>query len=397
MGDAADARVMALKIVRMTDGDAARSPLRAWRAGDRDLALAALEAPDGAALADEASRLIDLALDADPALARRIGAALAAWDDDVAAYRELKRVVEGLIDRSGGLAPIRWAPHAATIACISEPYLRARPHEPTMLAYAGLALLGLNRAKLSVRLFEAASALDPTVQGVAASLRMARERGARPISQPLPPDLRARVAIAEAGLDDVARRAGSLPKPGRNLALHDRARRGGDAPRLPALGRAAVDEMIVVDTGSTTAPSRSPRASARRSCTSPGRAVLGARNHGLDAATGDYIFWLDADERLEQRRRRPDARAARGRLARGRWLVETNFTGQDEIGHGGHAHGAAALPQPRQLPLPGAIHEQIRVTMPTTSASASRPPSSASAITATSSRASTRATSTTAT
>jgi tetratricopeptide (TPR) repeat protein len=63
--------------------------------------------------------------------------------------------------------------------------------------------------------------------------------------------------------------------------------------------RDLVDEIIVVDTGST---DRTPELAVARGA----RVVpfawrddfAAARNAGLDAATGDWIFWLDADERL---------------------------------------------------------------------------------------------------
>ncbi|MCH5586707.1 glycosyltransferase [Shimazuella sp. AN120528] len=62
-----------------------------------------------------------------------------------------------------------------------------------------------------------------------------------------------------------------------------------------------VDEMIIVDTGSTD--------NTVEICKSAGAIVLHrdwednfavARNHGLDHAKGDWIFWLDADEEVEK-------------------------------------------------------------------------------------------------
>ena len=42
----------------------------------------------------------------------RIGAALARWDDDVAAYRILKTTCESLIDEIAAGGAARWAPAA---------------------------------------------------------------------------------------------------------------------------------------------------------------------------------------------------------------------------------------------------------------------------------------------
>ena len=74
-----------------------------------------------------------------------------------------------------------------------------------------------------------------------------------------------------------------------------------------------VDEMIVVDTGSTDRT----RAVAMRA----GARVIdfawvddfsAARNESIRHATGDWIFWLDADERLDEANRE----TAAGRLRR---------------------------------------------------------------------------------
>ncbi|HEX4609186.1 MAG TPA: glycosyltransferase family 2 protein, partial [Urbifossiella sp.] len=63
--------------------------------------------------------------------------------------------------------------------------------------------------------------------------------------------------------------------------------------------RDLVDEIVVVDTGST---DRTPEVAAARGArvvTFPWRDdFAAARNAGLDAARGDWVFWLDADERL---------------------------------------------------------------------------------------------------
>src|SRR5262245_62051638 len=63
--------------------------------------------------------------------------------------------------------------------------------------------------------------------------------------------------------------------------------------------RGAVDEIVVVDTGSTDdTPIRPGRAGARVVCHQWTGDFAAARNVSIARATGDWVLWLDADERL---------------------------------------------------------------------------------------------------
>ena len=81
---------MALKIVRATSDASETRPLRLWLQGREADALARLADPAGGELADDAGQLVALAIQAGERHAATIGAALARWDDDVAAYRILQ-------------------------------------------------------------------------------------------------------------------------------------------------------------------------------------------------------------------------------------------------------------------------------------------------------------------
>src|SRR6185436_14922920 len=100
-------------------------------------------------------------------------------------------------------------------------------------------------------------------------------------------------------------------------------------PRSLAAVRDAVDEIIVVDTGSTDrtieiAKSFGAKVIEREWTGS----FADARNVSFDAATGDWVMWLDADEVLVA----DDAQRLREILGRtwreAFYLVETNFTGE---------------------------------------------------------------------
>ncbi|NTV51387.1 MAG: glycosyltransferase [Candidatus Firestonebacteria bacterium] len=65
--------------------------------------------------------------------------------------------------------------------------------------------------------------------------------------------------------------------------------------------RAAVDEIIVVDTGSEDAtPTLAARAGARVYSFPWSHDFSAARNESLRYATGDYLLWLDADDRMDE-------------------------------------------------------------------------------------------------
>ncbi len=61
------------------------------------------------------------------------------------------------------------------------------------------------------------------------------------------------------------------------------------------------DEIIVVDTGSTDQTREcAPAESGPRLSISPGRIASRPRNESMRHATGDWIFWLDGDDRLDE-------------------------------------------------------------------------------------------------
>ena len=162
--------------------------------------------------------------------------------------------------------------------------------------------------------------------------------------------------------------------------------------------RDAVSEMVIVDTGSSDRTVEIAESFGARVVHFAWTGSFAeARNVGIDAATGDWILWLDADEQLEPG---DDARLAeltRQPWREAHWLVETNYTGQQEAGTASQ-HLALRLWRNRaHYRFSGAIHEQIRNSMAYDLTERFGPPTLASATTATSRRASTSATSTSAT
>ena len=220
----------------------------------------------------------------------------------------------------------------ATVAAVALDALEAEPAEPVFLNYAGVALYELGSYAAAEALFRAAYRLSPTLPHVRENLDalVARRRsGGRP-------QVPATVAAVLPKLARRAERVAAAAKPatGLTLSLCMIVRDEEEMlPRSLAAVRDAVDEIIVVDTGSTDrtieiAESFGAKVIEREWTGS----FSDARNVSFNAATGDWVMFLDADEVLvaddAQRLREVLGRTWREAL----YLVETNFTG--ELGDG---------------------------------------------------------------
>jgi tetratricopeptide (TPR) repeat protein len=136
-------------------------------------------------------------------------------------------------------------------------------------------------------------------------------------------------------------------------------------PRSLAAVRDAVDEIVVVDTGSgdrTVEIARSTGATVvEREWTG---SFAEARNASIEAASGDWLLFLDADEVLDPADA-PLLRELTGRTWREAfYLVETNHTG--ELGDGtAVTHNALRLFRNRpEYRFEGRVHEQIAHNLP---------------------------------
>ncbi len=240
--------------------------------------------------------------------------------------------------------------------------LEAEPREPLLLGHAGLALGELGAGEAAVALLEAALRLDPELPRAGRDLERARERrGSRP---PLPAAVAARLRGLEARARGLAPRA--RPARGLRLSLCMIVRDEEEMlPRSLAAAREAVEEIVVVDTGSrdrTVAIARSFGATViERKWTG---SFAAARNASIEAASGDWLLFLDADEVLH-----PDDAPLLRELTGRTWreafyLVETNHTG--ELGDGtAVTHNALRVFRNRpEYRFEGRVHEQIAHRLP---------------------------------
>jgi glycosyltransferase involved in cell wall biosynthesis len=356
---------VALRIVRAEGEDAVVRPLRLWNSGRHAEALVSLVAAGADANVDELTQLVELALGHDLGHAARIGEALVSWGDEAAAYRLLRRACERLIDDLRPLGADDWMSSAVAIIELSLPWLGRQPHEPVIVNYVGIAVYGLNEPALAVRLFEAVQRLDPATENVRGNLEAARRRLRKPVRVPLKTPLALKLRGLRPTIERLAARARTRPGAGRvSLCMIVRDEEEMLAACLESC-REAVAEMIVVDTGSSDRTVEIAESFGARVLRFPWTGSFSeARNAGIDAATGSWILWLDADEQLEPGDAARIAELTRQPWREAHWLVETNYTGQQEAGTASQ-HMALRLWRNRPAyRFSGAIHEQIRNSMP---------------------------------
>ncbi|MGA8718889.1 MAG: glycosyltransferase, partial [Solirubrobacteraceae bacterium] len=286
--------------------------------------------------------------------------------DPQARYHAHVRLVEEGLAAAGQAASITQATHrfvAAATGAIDA--LETDPREPILLNYAGVALYELWSLDAAHAIFKAAHGLDPALPHLKRNLDelAKRRREASQSGSSLKP-LHAQVPALAAKARAIAKRA----RPATNLTLSlcmivkDEEEM---LPRCLAAVAPAVDEIVIVDTGST---DRTIEIAREYNATVIEREWTGsfsdARNASFEAATGDWIIYLDADEVLV-----PEDTARLRNLTGRTWreafyLVETSYTG--ELGDGA-AITNNALRVFRNRPhyrFEGRLHEQIAHNLP---------------------------------
>ncbi|MGH2937036.1 MAG: glycosyltransferase [Solirubrobacterales bacterium] len=279
-----------------------------------------------------------------------------------APYRDRRTAIEARLSAATTAASRELPGLYLAIAREALDGLAAEPREPVLLNYAGVGLNELGARDGAGQLFEAALRLDPQLPQAARNLAQARARkGSRA-------NLPAAVAAQLRGLGAEARRVATAARPatGLRLSLCMIVRDEEEMlPRSLATVTGAVDEIVVVDTGSR---DRTVEIARSLGATVVEREWTGsfaeARNASIEAATGDWLLFLDADEILDPADA-PLLRELTGRTWREAfYLVETNHTG--ELGDGtAVTHNALRLFRNRpEYRFEGRVHEQIAHNLP---------------------------------
>jgi tetratricopeptide (TPR) repeat protein len=292
-----------------------------------------------------------------------IFASLETWDPQ-RAYQARSQLTELALGASSNLADPVWTRLYLLVADALLDSLTSNPAEPALLNYAGVLLYEVGALGGAEALFQAAARLDPDLEHVDRNLREARRR-----KRSSHAGLKGAQGASAQALGVRARRVAAAARPAQGLTVSLVMIVKDEEEMLSGCLAAvcdAVDEMIVVDTGSTDRTVEIAESFGATVVHFPWNGSFSdARNVSLDHATSDWVLYLDADEHLIPE----DAVQLRSLLGRtwreGFYLVETNYTGGEDSGSS-VAHLALRLFRNRpEYRFEGRIHEQKTQTMPT--------------------------------
>jgi len=256
------------------------------------------------------------------------------------------------------------APLFLTVARALATLLDENPREPYLLNFLGVALYELGSLEAAESLFRASLRLDETVPHVEQNLSEIARRRKSGATVPVAPAVRAALQPVVARARDAAKKARRVE--GQKLSLCMIVKDEEEMlPRTLEAVAPAVDEIIVVDTGSTDRTVEIAESFGARILHHEWTGdFAAARNVSLEAATGDWIVWLDADEVLVAE----DAGELR-KLAGQTWreafyLVETNFTGDIEDGTAVTHNALRVFRNRPEYRFQGRLHEQMAQNLP---------------------------------
>jgi tetratricopeptide (TPR) repeat protein len=296
---------------------------------------------------------------------RELFAHVADIEDPHRRYQARRTLIEQGLAAAGATPSTAVPALFLAVARSAVELLEGDPREPVLLNYTGVAFYELGALDAAEALFRACRRLDDTVAHVESNLReiaIRRRAGAGVVNLPAP--VRAQLKPLAARAKECAKAA--RPAKGLTLSLCMIVKDEEEMlPRCLAAAKPAVDEIVVVDTGSTDRTVEIAESFGARVIHHEWNGSFSdARNVSLEAATGDWVIYLDADEVLVEE----DAaglRACTGRVWREAFsLVETNYTGDIDDGTA-MTHNALRMFRNRpEYRFKGRLHEQMAYALP---------------------------------
>jgi glycosyltransferase involved in cell wall biosynthesis len=341
---------MALRLVAPVDGPAPQTSAPSTGA---------------AAVAQVTNRAATLLAAHDLAGWRALATAAAQLSDPNDRYLARRLLIESVL-RTRAATDAKNAEQLAAGALAAVEMLEDDPREPVLLNLTGVLLYELGALVPAEALFRAAQRLDAELPDVGNNLKAAKARRKAGLTTPqgLPPQvLRLLRTLGPRG-QKVAQKA--VPATDQTLSLCMIVKdEEAMLPRCLAAVAEYVDELLVVDTGST------DRTIAIAE--SFGAKVLhhewdgdfsAARNVGLDAATSDWLMYLDADEVLVEGEG-PRLRELLGHTWReGIFLTESNHVGELQDGVAVQHAALRLFKNHPDYRFEGRVHEQFAHRLP---------------------------------
>lgn len=305
----------------------------------------------------------------DPAGMQELMQAVREHDHDQYVYTA-HRVASDMLIAAAAASPsddsLAWAQYYDMIAGILVPYLQQHPHEPELLNHLGVAYFELGATSVARRLFEAIRDIEPQHKDVRTNIKACKHRDAHPGSVGRVPEALRRLSTEyQSAAKQIAERATRVPEQRISLCMIVK----DEEEMLPGCLAAAakwVDEVIVVDTGSTDRTVEIAREYGAQVVDYPWTGSFSdARNRSVEEATGDWIVYLDADEHMVEDDGKHLRELARKPWVEGFYLVLHNFTGDLEMGSQ-TTHTSVRMYRNRpEYRWQGIIHEQKMHAFPT--------------------------------
>ncbi|HKN93317.1 MAG TPA: glycosyltransferase [Thermoleophilaceae bacterium] len=281
-------------------------------------------------------------------------------------FRSRTTLIEAGMGAMKAIPPRSVAQVWLVIARAGLEILEEEPREPVLLNYVGVAFYELGALKPAEQLFKAARRLDVQLPHVARNLNeiaRRRRKNVDLISQ-LPPAISLAVPPLARRVEKVA--AAAVPAKDMKISLVMIVKDEEEMlPRCLEAVHDAVDEMVIVDTGSSDSTVEIAESFGARVLHHEWTGDFAeARNLSLEAATGDWFLYLDADEVLV-REDAPRLREMAGETWREAFFfVETNFTGDLDDGMAVNHNTLRMYRNRPEYRFEGRIHEQIAHCLP---------------------------------